>query len=56
MKHKFKKVMDTNNDPLPPEYRHVRTSERKVLDKFHLAAGDLIGEGLSPREALLAFR
>ena len=53
-KRKFKKVMETSDDPLPPKYRHVWTSERKVLDKFYLAAGDLIGEGLSPREALLA--
>ena len=53
-KRKFKKVMETSDDPLPPKYCHVRTSERKVLDKFYLAAGDLIGEGLSPREALLA--
>ena len=52
-KRKFKKVANSD-DHLPLEYRHVRSSERKVLDKFYLAAGDLIGEGLSPREALLA--
>ena len=26
-KRKFKKVMETSDDPLPPKYRHVRTSE-----------------------------
>ena len=38
-------------DDLPQEYCHIRNSERKVSDKFYLAAADLIGKGLSPREA-----
>ena len=53
-KRKYKQVIERINDDLPQEYRHIRDSERKVSDKFYLAAADLIGEGLSLREALKA--
>ena len=53
-KRKYKKIPENDLDPMPSEYQHVRSGERKVFDKFYLAAGDLIGEGLSAREALLA--
>ena len=48
----YKQVDERIDDGLPQEYRHIRDSERNVLDKFYLADADLIGEGLSPREAL----
>ena len=53
-KRKYQQVVERMEDDLPQEYRHIRNSERKVSDKFYLAAADLIGEGLSPREALKA--
>jgi hypothetical protein len=42
------------DDPLPMDMRHVCHSERSVRDKIYLATTDLIGIGLSPREALTA--
>ena len=42
------------DDGLPEEMRYVRNSERDVREEIYLAATDLIGIGLSPREALKA--
>ena len=42
------------NDLLPEELRYVRYSERDVREEIYLAACDLIGIGLSVREALKA--
>ena len=55
-KRKYRRIPEIADDPLPQEYRHVRSGERKVLDRFYLAAGDLVGEGLSAREALKAIQ
>ena len=52
-KRKYQQVVERMEDDLPQEYRHIRNSERKVSDKFYLAAADLIGEGLSPRQGKL---
>ena len=53
-KRKYQQVVERMDDDLPQEYCHIRNSERKVSDKFYLAAADLIGEGLSLTEALKA--
>ena len=50
----YKPVPEIVDDPLPMDMRHVRHSERSVRDEIYLATTDLIGIGLSPREALAA--
>ena len=42
--------VDTQIDPLPSEYRHVRSSERKVQDDFYKTVANMFGEGLSLKE------
>lgn len=42
---------DEDEDPLPPEFRHIRDSERKVRDTFYTTCANLSGEGLSLQEA-----
>ena len=55
-KRKFVDTIDDENDPLPSEFRHVRTSERKVKDSIYLAITDLIGIGLSVAESQKAVK
>ena len=50
MKRKLEKVVETTNDPLPTEFRHVRESERKVKDSYFHTCASLAGEGLSLEE------
>ena len=49
---KYQPVPEQPDDPLPFETRHVRYSERCVRDVIYRSTTDLIGIGLSPREAL----
>lgn len=42
---------ENNNDPLPPDYRCLRDSERKVKDKVYTTVAALVGIGLSVSEA-----
>ena len=51
---KYQPAPGRPDDPLPFEMRHVRYSERCVRDDIYRATTDLIGIGLSPREALAA--
>ena len=53
-KRKFVQAVTDKSDPMPPQYRHLRESERKVKDKVLIAIGNLVGEGLSLNEAAKA--
>ena len=53
-KQKIFLMNERENDPFPPQCRHVRDSERNVKECIYLALTDLIGIGLSVREALQA--
>ena len=53
-KRKFVQAVTDESDPMPPQYRHLRESERKVKDKVLIAIGNLVGEGLSLNEAAKA--
>ena len=53
-KKKFVQAVIDQSDPLQPQYRHLRESERKVKDKVLIAIGNLVGEGLSLNEAAKA--
>lgn len=50
----FLHIYDDVNDFLPPEMRHIRTSERVVRDDIYECLADLEGYGLSPAEAMKA--
>jgi hypothetical protein len=49
----FKKSVD-DDDPMPPKFRHVRISERKVKDDVYKCLANLSGEGLSLQESIKA--
>ena len=51
---KKRKLDDLDDDDLPPRYRHIRNSDRKVKDKVYRALGDLMGKGLSKQESVQA--
>ena len=42
---------DDQRDPMPPEYRHVRESERVVKEQLYRTVANLCGHGLSIDEA-----
>ena len=42
------------SDSLPPEYCHIRDSERKVKDTLYMTVSSLVGKGLSITEASIA--
>ena len=42
---------ESEDDPLPYQYRHVRQSERIVRDDFYQTCANLSGEGLSLQES-----
>ena len=44
--------VDQVADPLPSEFRHLRSSEKKVKDAFYLTCSDLSAEGLSLKECI----
>ena len=46
--------VDTQIDPLPSEYRHIRSSVRKVRDDFYKTVANFFGEGLSLKEVSTA--
>jgi hypothetical protein len=50
----FENVDDVDKDPLPPEFQHIRETERKVRDDFYRTVANLTGKGLSIPEACLA--
>ena len=43
---KEKAGVDGKSDPLPPEFRHLRESERKVNPKFYKACAALAGRDM----------
>ena len=55
-KREFVAQVENQDDPFPPNFRHVRDSERKVKDSIYLAITDLIGIGLSIPEAQKAVK
>lgn len=54
-KRKFVAERDSSSqDPLPCQFRHIRDSERKVLDAVYYTCASLAGEGLSVNESVKA--
>ena len=49
----FRKNVD-NEDLMPPKFRHIRISERKVKDDVYKCLANLSGEGLSLQESVKA--
>ena len=50
----FKVVEESDSDPLPLEFRHLRKSERIVKDEFYNTCGALSGERFSLQECVTA--
>ena len=50
----FIRTEECESDPLPPKFRHLRTSERKVKDDYYRTCEALSGEGLSLQECTTA--
>ena len=50
----FEVVEESESDPLPLEFRHLRKSERIVKDEFYNTCGFLSGEGYSLQECFTA--
>ena len=46
-----RKLDDLEDDGLPPIYRHIRNYHRKIKECVYRTLGDLMGKGLSYREA-----
>ena len=47
----FEHSEEAENDPTPPGYRHIRSSERVVKERFYRTVANLSGHGLSIDEA-----
>ena len=50
----FTEVGTRENDQMPPEFQHVRDSERKVKDDLYMTCANLSGEGFSLQECISA--
>jgi hypothetical protein len=42
-KRKFKQIDQSDDDPLPQNYRHIRNSERILKDQFYNTVANLSG-------------
>lgn len=50
-KRKFNQIDNSEVDPLPSKYRHIRSSERIIRNEFYSTVANLTGAGLSLSEA-----
>ena len=50
----FTVVCVSEEDQMPPEFQHVRNSERKVKDELYMTCANLSGEGFSLQECINA--